>query len=136
MSKRPIKVLPLNLDQIRNPDNRGFPSLSDGSFEKNMLKALEEKYLPAPRPNTSEKLWISKDGRETPISEMATRHLINTIRMIEDGRHGRIKPDTVDSKNWLQTLRADLDWRKNLVNRFKKKEKRKRRSPGGIFYET
>lgn len=31
----------------------------------------------------ADKVWITRDGRHTPIAEMTDGHLVNTIRMLE-----------------------------------------------------
>ena len=115
----------------KQSDNRGFPAVADGTFDRDLFDALKEKYLPAPRPDTSDLTWQSKDRRETPIKEMDTKHLVNTIRMIEDGRHGSIK----EGHKMHTALRDDLNWRKQLVSKLKKKNKTKKRAPGGVFFK-
>lgn len=43
------------------------------------------------RPETSDLVWKSKNGRSTKIKDMDTRHLVNTIKLIERGDHGTVK---------------------------------------------
>ena len=111
--------------------SRGFPAMASGEFDKDLFTALKEKYLPKPRPESSELVWTCKDKRKIPICEMDTKHVVNTIRMIEDGRHSGIK----EGDPLHQALRKDLAWRRKIVTKFSKKKDQKKRSPGGIFFK-
>ncbi len=54
--------------------------------------------------------WVSKDGRRTKISDMATKHIINTIRLIDRGAH----PKWIKKSKFHTALNEELNWRKQM----------------------
>lgn len=104
--------------------------LSDRPFDDITQKMLNETFPLDKHPEASEYIWKSNDGRETKLRDMATRHIVHTIKLIERGDHGRVKSGHVVHK----ALHTELAWRKAI---HKKQQIKKDRdlSEGGIFFK-
>lgn len=113
-------LLPLNEKDEATRRDREDQELKD---------ALMKKWASHGRPQ-SDILWKSKDGRETPIESMNTTHLRNTIKMIEEDRHGTIKV----GNSVYNALKREWVWRQKTVNRHRREEREGELSKGGIFF--
>lgn len=56
---------------------------------------------------TSELIWVSKNGKRRKIKDMETKHLVNTIKLVERGDHGTV--NTEHEK--YHALKAELAFR-------------------------
>ncbi len=82
----------------------------DGLWDKFVPKILNKIFPNNVHPPGSKLEWKSSDGRKTKICNMATRHIINTIRLINRGDH---KAHT-DKGKFYDALMAELGWRKQM----------------------
>lgn len=102
-------------------------------YTEAILENLKGKFPIGCRPSRSyHTYWISKDGRKTFIFDIDTNHLINIIKMIGDGRHGKFKP----SSQMYKILKEELEWREKTIDKYRKIIKPTKREDGSLFFEN
>jgi len=82
----------------------------DGLWDKFVPLIINKTFPNHVHPPGSKLEWVSKDGRRTKISDMATKHIINTIRLIDRGAH----PKWIKKSKFHTALNEELSWRKQM----------------------
>ncbi len=72
---------------------------------------LNNKFPNEKHPVESNFEWKSKDGRKTKIRDMDTRHIVNTIKIIERGAHATRRK----GGNAYKAMIAELKWRQQMA---------------------